>query len=557
MPANTIQNPEIIPDYRSPHVKPISEEEFQTFKKFYDEKKLYHDHQTFHPNDVSRLIESSDRLWASCFIKQYKNNMKQAAEAASKALKWRAENSVAEIHEKNIEEDDRKNSAVFVRGRANDGTRVVYMVIKKFGKSKGKSSTQQQLINWLESLHRNEMGRECTFVMNVGGAGISNLDMSTIKFIKNCLDTYFPAILRKVVIVDLPWILNTMWSVVKQWLNEQQKSRVSFLTESKLNATVISQLESSPEDEKIWKCSSNQKTSTDEEDLLVKEISSILPKSSSSETLNIEASSTNVDSLTTKSSSETISTNRLDCQLLASAQPTGGRNKPKLSKSACINITKSFKISPSEMLDFDLEEENNNEKNLTTKITLTNSAEADKSMYITYKVKTNSPQKFFVKPNIGVIPPGKECVLLVSLDKTQISTDNNDKFLILFDKFNAENCDNLTSMWREKETKKEFLHQKLKVRLFNKNGFKDKALSTQKFCASRSRRGYVRFDSVNENQETLQVSEIIESGKMKLVAGVFCLILFFLIVFGLYPTLSLNGWEKVPRYIPYSDASQQ
>ena len=46
---------------------------------------------------------------------------------------------------------------------------------------------------------------------------------------------------------------------------------------------------------------------------------------------------------------------------------------------------------------------------------------------------------------------------------------------------------------------------RLKVRLFNKNGFKDKALSTQKFCASRSRRGYVRFDSVNENQETLQV----------------------------------------------------
>ena len=27
-------------NYFSPHVKPISEEEFQTFKKFYDEKKL-------------------------------------------------------------------------------------------------------------------------------------------------------------------------------------------------------------------------------------------------------------------------------------------------------------------------------------------------------------------------------------------------------------------------------------------------------------------------------------------------------------------------------------
>ena len=65
------------------------------------------------------------------------------------------------------------------------------------------------------------------------------------------------------------------------------------------------------------------------------------------------------------------------------------------------------------MLDFDLEEENNNEKNLTTNLMLTNSSEANNSIYITYKVKTNSPQKFFVKPNIGVIPPG----ILVFLDQ--------------------------------------------------------------------------------------------------------------------------------------------
>jgi len=349
-----------------------------------------------------------------------------------------------------------------------------------------------------------------------------------------------------------------MWSVVKQWLNEQQRSRVSFLTESKLNSTVVSQLESSPEDEKIWKCSSNPTTSIDEKDIIVKEILNTLPKSPSSELLNIKASSTNVDNLETKSSSETTSMNSLvDCQLLASAQPTGRRNKPKPSKSVCANIRNFFKISPSEMLDFDLEEEENNEKNLTTKLILTNSSEANNSIYITYKVKTNSPQKFFVKPNIGVIPPGKESVLLVSLDKTKISAVNNDKFLILFDKFSAENCDNLTSMWREKETKKEFLHQKLRVRLFDKNGFKDKAVSIQKFCASNSRRGHVRFNSVAENQETVQISEILENGKVKLVAGVFCLILFFLVVFSLYPTMSLNGWEKGPRYIPYSDTSQQ
>ena len=40
-----------------------------------------------------------------------------------------------------------------------------------------------------------------------------------------------------------------MWSVVKQWLNEEQKNRVSFMTEAKMHSTIIPQQIISLEDE--------------------------------------------------------------------------------------------------------------------------------------------------------------------------------------------------------------------------------------------------------------------------------------------------------------------
>lgn len=45
-----------------------------------------------------------------------------------------------------------------------------------------------------------------------------------------------------------------------------------------------------------------------------------------------------------------------------------------------------------------------------------------------------------------------------------------------------------------------FICVRLKVRRF-----KDKAVSVQKFSFSNSRRGHIRFNSVNENQETVQI----------------------------------------------------
>jgi len=94
-------------------------------------------------------------------------------------------------------------------------------------------------------------------------------------------------------------------------------------------------------------------------------------------------------------------------------------------------------------------------------LTLTNATEENNSTFITFKIKTNSPEKFFVKPNIGVIPPGEEAVLLISLDQTKISSINNDKFLILFDKFSGSTCENLSNMWKEKEMKTNFMQHRL------------------------------------------------------------------------------------------------
>jgi len=353
-----------------------------------------------------------------------------------------------------------------------------------------------------------------------------------------------------------------MWSVVKQWLNEEQNNRVSFMTEAKMHSAIIPQQIISLEDENIWKCPSNPKknpgtTCTDVKDSSVKQNSNTIAVTSSSELLKLEASNTKFDKLNTEKSSTTISTVSLNCQLHSSAQPTGNRNVVSSNTRTCVNITNLLLISPSETLDFDLQHENINEKKFTTKLTLTNATEENNSTFITFKIKTNSPEKFFVKPNIGVIPSGEEAVLLISLDQTKISSINNDKFLILFDKFSGSTCENLSNMWKEKEMKTNFMQHRLKVRLFNIKDFKNATVSKKANCSNQLRLRHVHFTPAIENQESVQFREFLESGKMKLVAGIFCLILFFILVFSLCPTGSSSGWEKPPRYIPLSDTSQQ
>lgn len=227
----------------------MNDEEFQQFVSIFNERKLSYKHESFHVDDVKRLT-GEDRIWASCFFNQKRKSFKNAVDSACKALKWRAERKAADIKQGEIGEELLNSGGMFICGRDKDGSRVFHLVVKKFVRG---VAFQDLLVYLLETLQRHECGKSVSFVADCGGARLTSVEMSNIKFVMSALDCYYPNVLKRIYIVDLPWIFNTLWTAVKTWLNEDQRDKVKFIAANKLPKSIpLRHQLNSLDGEKIW-----------------------------------------------------------------------------------------------------------------------------------------------------------------------------------------------------------------------------------------------------------------------------------------------------------------
>lgn len=60
-----------------------------------------------------------------------------------------------------------------------------------------------------------------------------------------------------------------------------------------------------------------------------------------------------------------------------------------------------------------------------------------------YKIKTTEPNKYVVKPNLGVITQGRANRIIITTHKTSMQQIKNDRFLILAGQFNGEEAGKL------------------------------------------------------------------------------------------------------------------
>jgi len=231
--------------------KKLTLKEHEKFLDIFNKVKTDYSPETYHTKDVERLV--SDQIWATLFVRNRKQNIKNGALSAAKTLKWRAEHNVSELREDTISRDEINAGSIYVRGKAVDGTRVFYMHVKLFDK-KRTDSFKELFLLWLETLRTNEPENKITIVMSAGGAGLKNIDLRAIKFIMDSLDNHYPDILKKMIILDLPWILNSIWNIVKQWLTDDQKCKVNFITAKNLPTFIHKKhLLKSLGGEDIWK----------------------------------------------------------------------------------------------------------------------------------------------------------------------------------------------------------------------------------------------------------------------------------------------------------------
>lgn len=82
---------------------------------------------------------------------------------------------------------------------------------------------EHYFIGLVEELDRQVGHKGFIFVLDCSECSLSNLNMDMLKFIITSIRVRYPLGLQYFIIYNLPWILKSIWKLVKGWLGEYQK----------------------------------------------------------------------------------------------------------------------------------------------------------------------------------------------------------------------------------------------------------------------------------------------------------------------------------------------
>nr|XP_009857583.1 motile sperm domain-containing protein 2 [Ciona intestinalis] len=445
-----------------------------------------------------------------------------------------------------------KTGIVCCRGKANDNTRIVYFIVRKQTKDM-KAKVQRMICLWLERIQRAEPGQHITFVMDVSKSSLANVDLGGIKFLLTCFTTYFPDMLEKILILEMPWIMNTIWKVVKQWMTEDQRKRTIFSSFKDLNQYIDADNaltymggkddweysfppypnESPPI---IMKQDSSSNFESDvismaednleEEEIVVEDIEitqcSVIPTSSTESGYTSSGASASIPLVTTGQKMEIL--NDVDASRLNSSTPkaspvkTNNRSQPmhlpnldkennsippmasitpsiNIEKTNSVNLDSTYSgakknkevmksdlsdpskelppsdeiinlgslltMSPVAEVIFKQSTKDSNTSRYRSNITLTNRCK-EEGMVVAFKVKTNSPERYHVKPSTGSLSTGEELTIRIHLSPGYEDTVSRDRFLILYQKMEAGM--DVAEFWKDHIDKSSRFEHRIRVR---------------------------------------------------------------------------------------------
>lgn len=67
------------------------------------------------------------------------------------------------------------------------------------------------------------------------GTGLQNAHIDLLFYTINLLRNYYPVGIKRILVVDLPWVLRACWSVARSWMSERGRHMIQFITRKELS----------------------------------------------------------------------------------------------------------------------------------------------------------------------------------------------------------------------------------------------------------------------------------------------------------------------------------
>ncbi|XP_051564371.1 motile sperm domain-containing protein 2-like [Myxocyprinus asiaticus] len=437
------------------HIESKIEETRQRFKREYVEEST----DKYDPRDVEKLFR--DDALAEAYLTWRQFVVEDTLKMIDESLQWRKEFNVNDVTESSIPRWMFESGAVYLHGYDKEGNKLFWFKVKLHIKdTKTVLDKKRYVAFWLERYAKREPGMPLTVVFDMSESGLGNIDMDFVKYIISCFKVYYPKFLSKMIMYDMPWIMNAAWKIVKTWLGPEAISKLKFVSKSDIQMYIDpehlpphmggrDQFKYSypplPDDDfQSPICENGPIVSEDESDIkdLESESKEALESSFNSEQ-SIKPKKVNFHEDSLKSDD----LDRADgsVRLRAARKPTS------TFKGTLMHI------SPAEELSFGAKETEKKCLIILNNVT---------KNHVAFKVRTTAPEKYRVKPSNSSCEPGASVDIIVSLHGG-FQASPQDRFLVMAAEMESSAgaaIPDLAQFWKE-VSKSKIMEQRLRCHI--------------------------------------------------------------------------------------------
>jgi len=199
--------------------------------------------ELFDNKDVDKLMTDDgylSRFWIHAFFIPGER-VENTTNLVIDTFKWRKEFGVNDITESDLDLEILNRGSLYYHNRDKKGSRLLVFSIRKHIKDSKKIDVMKKMLIYiLERLDKEETGKRITIIFDSEAAGLSNFDLEQVKFLIHVLISYYPNFVEKILVFEMPWILNTAWKVIKSLLPPPAVARIKFVNKTNIKELISS-----------------------------------------------------------------------------------------------------------------------------------------------------------------------------------------------------------------------------------------------------------------------------------------------------------------------------
>lgn len=399
--------------------------------------------QDYNLEDYKRLMNQDE--YVSRFFRHVAelsgDQIEHALAMIYRAFKFRKDNNPRVIKSADIDQGLKNKGSLFLRNRDADGKQLLVFDVKKHVKGAANmDDIQRMFLYFLERVDREDEDGMVTIVFDCAGCGLKNMDMEYIKYMIDVLKDYYPYNLNYILVIDMPWVLNAAWKIIKAWLPAGAAKKIKFVNKSTVDQYVRP-------DQKLaaWGGTDNWEYEFVEEPIKEEPImtnghnhSSSTPSTSSEDEPVQHAP---VENMASYASVSSVSDQRVS-QMSSSVSFSVEKNSP---------LNANYDVTPKDDLAFV-----KGPKGLSATVTIVNKTQFP----LAFKVKTTTPERYRVRPSLNLMAGLASSKIEIFYQP--ITPDLDDYSDVLKDKFLInlfENTTEATYKLDSKEKKPSYQHR--------------------------------------------------------------------------------------------------